>query len=58
MKKNQNNYKIIFNERDRIINEEDIFISEADILDYDEINELREIVLDVQSQNKCYLTTT
>jgi hypothetical protein len=58
VKKNQNNYKIIFNERDRIINEEDIFISEADILDYDEINELREIVLDVQSQKKCYLTTT
>ena len=58
MKNKCYSFKIIFDERDRIINEDNIIFSDVEIDEYDGINTLREIVLDVQSPNNSYLTTT
>ena len=58
MKKSPFDLTIVFKERDRVMDQENLFLSVEEIAEFDEINVLREIVLDVKSPKNTYHTTT
>ena len=57
-KPKQYNFSIIFAELDKLSEETESQISEEDIKEYDEIRNLREIVMEVQSTEQTYFTST
>ena len=58
MKKRTYDFTILFEEMDKLSDEELGRITEEDIAENNEINTLREIVLDVQTPGKVCLVTT
>lgn len=58
MPKKKNKYSLIFKELAVLKSEENTKISEEEGKEYDEINELRKIVLETETpQNECFTTT-
>jgi len=58
MDKIKSDLTYIFDERDRIMREEGIDLTIDEVKEMNEINALREIVLDVQSPSSVYMTST
>lgn len=58
MPKKKNNYSLIFKEVEVLKSEEDIKMSDEEGKEYDEINELRKIVLETGTpQQECFTST-
>lgn len=51
-------YQIVFKERDRILKGESCFLLRIETEELDEINALREIVMEVQTPSQLFLSTT
>jgi spore coat polysaccharide biosynthesis protein SpsF (cytidylyltransferase family) len=58
MVENKSNFSIIFEELDRLSKESDVRLTSDELKEYEEIRTLREIVLEIQSPAKTYLTLT
>jgi len=58
MVENKSNFSIIFEELDRLSKESDVRLTSDELKEYEEIRTLREIVLEIQSPVKTYLTST
>jgi spore coat polysaccharide biosynthesis protein SpsF (cytidylyltransferase family) len=58
MVENKSNFSIIFEELDRLSKEPDVRLTSDELKEYEEIRTLREIVLEIQSPVKTYLTST
>jgi spore coat polysaccharide biosynthesis protein SpsF (cytidylyltransferase family) len=58
MVENKSNFSIIFEELDRLSKEPDVRLTSDELKEYEEIRTLREIVLEIQSPVKAYLTST
>ncbi len=58
MGENKSNFSIIFEELDRLSKEPDVRLTSDELKEYEEIRTLREIVLEIQSPVKAYLTST
>jgi hypothetical protein len=56
--KKQYNFSIIFEELNKLSEEPEVKISEEEFKEYDEIRTLREIVMEVQSTQQTYFTST
>jgi hypothetical protein len=54
----KSNFLIIFEELDKLAKESDVRMTSDEFKEYEEIRTLREIVLEMQSPAKTYLTTT
>jgi len=58
MVENKSNFSIIFEELDKLSKEPDVRLTSDELKEYEEIRTLREIVLEIQSPAKTYLTST
>ncbi len=58
MVENKSNFSIIFEELDKLSKEPDVRLTSEELKEYEEIRTLREIVLEIQSPVKAYLTST
>lgn len=58
MVEKKSNFTIIFDELDRLLKEPDVRMTSDELKEYEEIRTLREIVLEIQSPVKAYLTST
>jgi spore coat polysaccharide biosynthesis protein SpsF (cytidylyltransferase family) len=58
MVENKSNFSIIFEELDKLSKEPDVRLTSEELKEYEEIRTLREIVLEIQSPVKTYLTST
>ena len=58
MPEKQYNFSIIFKELDKITKDLISQITKDEIKEYEEIQKLREIVLEIQSQPKTYFSST
>ena len=58
MVENKSNFSIIFEELDKLSKEPDVRLTSDELKEYEEIRTLREIVLEIQSPMKTYLTST
>jgi spore coat polysaccharide biosynthesis protein SpsF (cytidylyltransferase family) len=58
MAENKSNFSIIFEELDKLSKEPDARLTSDELKEYEEIRTLREIVLEIQSPIKTYLTST
>lgn len=58
MKKEKYNFTIIFDELDKISKDQTYQITEDEIKEYDEIQTLREIVIEAQTQPKTFFSST
>lgn len=58
MKKRMYDFTILFDEMDKLRVEGSEGVNKEDVSEYDEINTLREIVIDVQTPTKICLITT
>ncbi len=58
MVENKSNFSIIFEELDKLSKEPDVRLTSDELKEYEEIRTLREIVLEIQSPVKAYLTST
>jgi len=58
MVENKSNFSIIFEELDRLSKEPNVRLTSDELREYEEIRTLREIVLEIQSPIKTYLTST
>lgn len=58
MVENKSNFSIIFEELDKLSKEPDVRLTSDELEEYEEIRTLREIVLEMQSPAKTYLTST
>jgi spore coat polysaccharide biosynthesis protein SpsF (cytidylyltransferase family) len=58
MVENKSNFSIIFEELDKLSKEPDVRLTSDELEEYEEIRTLREIVLEMQSPVKTYLTST
>jgi spore coat polysaccharide biosynthesis protein SpsF (cytidylyltransferase family) len=58
MAENKSNFSIIFEELDKLSKEPDVRLTSDELKEYEEIRTLREIVLEIQSPIKTYLTST
>ena len=58
MVENKSNFSIIFEELDKLSKEPDVRLTSDELKEYEEIRTLREIVLEIQSPIKTYLTST
>ena len=58
MVEKKSNFSIIFEELDKLSKEPDVRLTSDELKEYEEIRTLREIVLEIQSPMKTYLTST
>ena len=58
MVENKSDFSIIFEELDKLSKEPDVRLTSEELEEYEEILTLREIVLEIQSPIKTYLTAT
>ncbi len=58
MVENKSNFSIIFEELEKLSKEPDAQLTSDELKEYEEIRTLREIVLEIQSPAKTYLTST
>jgi len=58
MVEKKSNFSIIFEELDKLSKEPDVRLTSDELKEYEEIRTLREIVLEIQSPVKAYLTST
>ena len=58
MGENKSNFSIIFEELDKLSEESDVRLTSDELKEYEDIRTLREIVLEIQSPVKTYLTST
>jgi spore coat polysaccharide biosynthesis protein SpsF (cytidylyltransferase family) len=58
MVENKSDFSIIFEELDKLSKEPDVRLTSDELKEYEEIRTLREIVLEIQSPIKTYLTST
>jgi spore coat polysaccharide biosynthesis protein SpsF (cytidylyltransferase family) len=58
MVENKSNFSIIFEELDKLSKEPNVRLTSDELEEYEEIRTLREIVLEMQSPAKTYLTST
>ena len=58
MGEKKSNFSIIFEELDKLSKEPDVRLTSDELKEYEEIRTLREIVLEIQSPIKTYLTST
>jgi spore coat polysaccharide biosynthesis protein SpsF (cytidylyltransferase family) len=58
MVEKKSNFSIIFEELDKLSKEPDVRLTSEELKEYEEIRTLREIVLEIQSPVKAYLTST
>jgi spore coat polysaccharide biosynthesis protein SpsF (cytidylyltransferase family) len=58
MVENKSNFSIIFEELDKLSKEPDVRLTSDELEEYEDIRTLREIVLEMQSPVKTYLTST
>jgi len=58
MVEKKSNFSIIFEELDKLSKEPDVRLTSDELKEYEEIRTLREIVLEIQSPVKTYLTST
>jgi len=58
MVENKSNFSIIFEELDKLSKEPNVRLTSDELEEYEEIRTLREIVLEMQSPVKTYLTST
>jgi len=58
MVEKKSNFTIIFDELDRLLKEPDVRMTSDELKEYEEIRTLREIVIEIQSPAKTYLTST
>jgi hypothetical protein len=54
----KSNFSIIFEELDKLSKEPDVGLTSEELKEYEEIRTLREIVLEIQSPVKTYLSST
>ncbi|MGA2467654.1 MAG: hypothetical protein ABSH06_25320 [Thermodesulfobacteriota bacterium] len=58
MVEKKSNFSIIFEELDKLSKEPDVRLTSEELEEYEDIRTLREIVLEIQSPVKAYLTST